>query len=232
VRATAARDLLVQAVLVTPLFESRWRWNTTRCLLVERFQGGRRVPPPILRMRADDSLARAFPDVVACGENLPAGDIAIPWEHPLVRQTMADCLEEAMDADGLVALLEALEEGAIERVALDTLQPSPFARAALTTRPYGFLDDAPLEERRTQAVLARRVIDARTADTLGQLDPAAIAAVKAEAWPDPRDAEELHEALGWMGYVTAAEAEPWSAWIAELAAGGRIQRDGERWYAV
>jgi ATP-dependent Lhr-like helicase len=232
VRASAARDLLVQAVLVTPLFESRWRWNTTRSLLVERFQGGRRVPPPILRMRADDTLARAFPDVVACGENLPAGDIAIPWEHPLVRQTMADCLEEAMDVDGLVATLEALEEGAIERVALDTLQPSPFARAALTTRPYGFLDDAPLEERRTQAVLARRVLDSRTAETLGRLDPAAIAAVKAEAWPDPRDAEELHEALGWMGYVTAAEAEPWSAWIAALAAGGRIQREGERWYAV
>jgi ATP-dependent Lhr-like helicase len=235
VRATVAKELLVQAVLVTPLFESRWRWNVTRSLVVERFRGGKRVPPPLLRMRADDTLAQAFPDVVACGETLPPGDIPVPWEHPLVRQTLADCLEEAMDADGLVATLAALEDGTIERVAVDTVQPSPFARAALSTRPYGFLDDAPLEERRTQAVLSRRVLDAKTAHTLGALDPAAIAAVQAEAWPDPRNLEEVHEALGWMGYVTEAEAardERWSAWLAELARAGRVVREGDRWFAV
>ncbi len=239
VRSTVARELLVQAVLVTPLFESRWRWNVTRSLLVERYQfgrgGGKRVPPPLLRMRADDTLAQAFPDVVACGETLPPGDIEVPWEHPLVRQTLADCLEEAMDADGLTATLAALEEQTIERVALDTVQPSPFARAALSTRPYGFLDDAPLEERRTQAVLARRVLDRRTAETLGALDPAAIAAVQAEAWPDPREAEEVHEALGWMGYVTVAEAARhagWPGWLAELERAGRVRREGERWFAV
>ena len=234
VRSTVAKELLVQAVLVTPLFESRWRWNATRSLLVERFQGGKRVPPPLLRMRADDALARAFPDAVACGETLPAGDIAVPWEHPLVRQTLADCLEEAMDADGLVATLAALEEDALERVAVDTVQPSPFARAALSTRPYGFLDDAPLEERRTQAVMARRVLDARTAETLGALDPAAIAAVQAEAWPDPRDAEEVHEALGWMGYVTREEAARagWTERLAALERAGRARLEGERWFAV
>ena len=232
VRSTVAKELLVQAVLVTPLFESRWRWNATRSLWVERFRGGKRVPPPLLRMRADDTLAQAFPDAVACGETLPPGDIEVPWEHPLVRQTLADCLEEAMDAEGLVATLAALEENSIERVAIDTVQPSPFARAALSTRPYGFLDDAPLEERRTQAVLARRVLDAKTAHTLGALDPAAIAAVQAEAWPDPRDCEEVHEALGWMGYVTTEEARPWASWLAELENARRVVREDGRWFAV
>ncbi|HEX6883008.1 MAG TPA: DEAD/DEAH box helicase [Planctomycetota bacterium] len=236
VRSTVARELLVQAVLVTPLFESRWRWNVARSLIVERFQGGKRVPPPLLRMRADDQLAQAFPDAVACGENLAPGDLAIPWEHPLVRQTLLDCLEEALDAEGLVATLRALEEGAIERVAIDTPQPSPLARAVLSIRPYGFLDDAPLEERRTQAVLARRVLDQKSAATLGALDPAAIEAVQREAWPDPRDAEELHEALSWMGWVETGELtrfeQDWRPWIEALAAAGRAVRVGERWYAA
>jgi ATP-dependent Lhr-like helicase len=187
-------------------------------------------------MRADDALARAFPDVVACGENLPPGDLAVPWEHPLVRQTLADCLEEAMDADGLVATLAALEEGAIGRAAVDTVQPSPFARAALSTRPYGFLDDAPLEERRTQAVMSRRVLDARKAEVLGALDPAAIEAVQREAWPDPRGAEEVHEALSWMGYVEQEELvrfeQDWRAWIAELVRAGRVVREGSRLFAL
>ena len=232
VRSTVAEELLVQAVLVSPLFASRWRWNVSRSLVVERFQSGKRVPPPLLRMRADDQLARAFPDVVACGENLAPGDIAIPWEHPLVRQTLRDCTEEAMDAAGLVETLRGLEDGSIERLAIDTLQPSPFARAALSSRPYGFLDDAPLEERRTQAVLSRRVLDSKTAATLGALDPAAIAAVKAEAWPDPRDAEEVHEALGWMGFVTVDEARDWLPWLSELESARRVVREGERFFAV
>jgi ATP-dependent Lhr-like helicase len=236
VRASVAKELLVQALLVTPLFASRWRWNASRSLVVERFQSGKRVPPPLLRMRADDQLAKAFPDAVACGENLPGGDLAIPWEHPLVRQTLADCLEEALDGEGLVATLKALEEGAIERHAIDTAQPSPFARAALSSRPYGFLDDAPLEERRTQAVLSRRVLDARTAETLGALDPVAIEAVQREAWPDPRNAEEVHEALSWMGYVEEGELtrfeQDWRPWIAELERAGRVARDGARFFAT
>ncbi len=232
VRARGARELLVQAVLATPLFGARWRWNVCRSLVVERFQGGKRVPPPLLRMRADDALAGAFPAAAACGETLPAGDLPIPWEHPLVRQTLEDCLGEAMDAEGLVELLEHLEEGSIERLALDTAQPSPLARSALALRPYGFLDDAPLEERRTQAVLARRVLDPRTASGIGALDPEAVRRVKDEAWPDPRDAEEVHEALGWMGFVTLDEARAWEPWLRALEGAGRVVREGERWFAV
>ncbi|MFO1008821.1 MAG: DEAD/DEAH box helicase [Planctomycetota bacterium] len=206
-RAKTVRSVVVQALLATPMFGTRWRWNTTRALLLERTSGGKRVPPPILRMRADDLLARAFPDVVACGENLPPGDLDVPEEHPMVGQTVHDCLHEAMDLDGLVAVLEGLESGRIERVVRDVSEPSPLARSILAARPYAFLDDAPLEERRTQAVYARRTSDARGASALGELDPAAIESVCAEAWPDPRDAEELHEALLWMGWLRDDELE-------------------------
>ena len=225
-------DLLRQAVLVAPMFNARWRWNVTRSLVVERFQGGKRVPAPLLRMRADDQLVKAFPDVVACGETLPPGDLVIPDDHPLVRQTLDDCLHEAMDVDGLIEVLEGLRTGAIERVAIDTPEPSPFARSVLSARPYGFLDDAPLEERRTQAVLSRRGADRRTQETIGRLDPAAVALVREQAWPDPRDAEEVHEALLWMGFVTEAEARPWSAWIDELVRAGRVVLEDGRIFAT
>ncbi|MCZ6598067.1 MAG: DEAD/DEAH box helicase [Planctomycetota bacterium] len=228
----SARDVLTQAILAAPMFETRWRWNATRSLLVERFQGGKKVPPPILRMRADDLLAEAFPQIVACGENLPPGDLPIPADHPIVAQTVDDCLNEAMDVDGFLGVLAGLRDGRIARVAIDTREPSPFARSVLSSRPYGFLDDAPLEERRTQAVYSRRVIDPKTAATLGKLDPDAVQRVREEAWPDPRDAEEVHEALSWMGYVTVDEARPWAEWIEELAKEQRIAREGDRWFAV
>src|SRR5262249_32734839 len=194
---------------------TRWRWNATRSLLLSRTRdGGRRVPPALQRMRADDLLARAFPQVLACGETLPAGDIPIPWEHPIVRQTIEDCLHEAMDVDGLVEVLNGLRQGRIRRVAIDTPEPSSFARGILNAMPYAFLDDAPLEERRAQAVMARRVLDPQIADTLGALDADAVARVREEAWPRPEDAEEAHEALLWMGYVTREEAAAfgWSGW--------------------
>lgn len=230
-RSGTVAELLRQAVLPTPMFAARWRWNVGRALLVPRFQGGRRVPAPLLRMRAEDELARAFPDALACGENLPAGDLSIPLEHPLVRQTLEDCLSEAMDVEGLRAVLEGMRSGAIEVVLRDTPEPSAFARAVLAIRPYGFLDDAPLEERRTQAVARRRVLDPRTADTLGQLDPEAVERVREEAWPRPTSAEEVHEALSWMGYATDAEAEAWAAWLAELRAQGRVSLEQGRWLA-
>jgi ATP-dependent Lhr-like helicase len=228
-------ELLKQAVLPLPMFSTRWRWNVTRSLLVERFQGGKKVPAPLLRMRADDQLVAAFPDAVACGETLPAGDLAIPEEHPLVGQTIEDCLREAMDVDGLVEVLHGLRGGRIRRVAIDTPEPSPFARSILSARPYSFLDDAPLEERRTQAVLTRRVLDDRSADTIGALDPAAVALVREQAWPDPRDAEEVHEALLWMGFVEQDEAPEWTEWLLELERAGRVRReggDGGRWFAT
>jgi ATP-dependent Lhr-like helicase len=153
-------------------------------------------------------------------------------EHPVVRQTVEDCLTEAMDVDGFLEVLEGLGDGRIERRAIDTAEPSAFARGILAARPYSFLDDAPLEERRTQAVMSRRVLDIRTADELGALDPEAIARVREEAWPQPQDAEEVHEALLWMGYVTVEEGADWQAWLDELAAAGRVVREGERFFAT
>ena len=228
-----ARDVLVQALLPQPMFETRWRWNATRALLVERARGGRRVPLRFQRMRAQDLLAAAFPDAVACGETLPPGDLTVPMDHPLVRQTVEDCLHEAMDVDGLLAVLRELEAGTIERVAVDTPEPSTFAGGILSSQPYTFLDDAPLEERRTQAVLRRRGgLDPRTLDSLGELDAEAVARVREEAWPCPEHAEEVHEALTWMGYVTSEEAAPWRPWLEALRAQGRVVLDAGRWQAV
>ena len=234
-----ARDLLVQALLDAPMFGTRWRWNLTRSLLVSRTQGGgKRVPTPLIRMRAEDELVRAFPSALACPETMPPGDLPVPWEHPLVRQTIEDCLHEAMDVEGFLEVLRGLRDGRIRRHAVDTREPSAFARGILNVMPYGFLDDAPLEERRTQAVSARRGLDPEIADTLGALDPDAVARVREQAWPEPESEEETHEALLWMGYVTEAEAEDsgWMEWIASLHAGGRVapfeSLEGPAWRAV
>jgi ATP-dependent Lhr-like helicase len=225
-----ARDVLVQALLAAPMFPTRWRWNAQRALLLERSRNGKRVPAALLRMRAEDLLVQAFPHAAACPETLPGGPLEVP-DHPLVRQTVEDCLTEPMDVDGFLEVLQALKDGRIERWAVDTVEPSSFARGILNAAPYSFLDDAPLEERRTQAVSARRVLDIRTADELGALDPDAVARVRDEAWPQPASAEEVHEALLWMGYVTAAEGADWAPWLAELRGAGRVVRDGDRYYA-
>src|SRR5437667_2593573 len=137
-----------------------------------------------------------------------------------------------MDAEGFIDVLRALRQGRIRRVAVDTTEPSAFARGILNAMPYAFLDDAPLEERRTQAVMSRRSLDPGTADTLGALDPEAVSRVREEAWPQPESAEEVHEALLWMGFVTAEEAAPWKVWIDELRAGGRIVLEGGRYFAA
>ena len=219
---------LRQAVLDSPMFTTRWRWNTSRSLLTPRAPAGKRLPAPILRMRADDLLAKAFPDAIACGENLPPGDIPIPEGHPVLDQTLEDCLHEAMDIDGLVAILEGLRDGTIERHTADTAEPSPLALGALAIGPYGYLDDAGLEERRARAV-SRGTLEV---DEVGVIDPAEIARVQEEAWPDPRSAEEVHEVLLWMGYVTAQEAEPWRPWIQELDAAGRLAIAEDRIFAA
>jgi ATP-dependent Lhr-like helicase len=235
----SARDLLVQALLAAPMFGARWRWNMTRALLLPRTQGGgKRVPTPLLRMRAEDLLVRAFPQVLACPETLPPGEMPVPWEHPMVRQTIEDCLTEAMDVEGFLDVLRGLRDGRIERIAVDTTEPSAFARGILNVAPYAFLDDAPLEERRTQAVMTRRGLSPELADTLGALDPDAVARVRSEAWPSPENAEEMHEALLWMGYASDAEAERsgWTPWLDELRDAGRaVAEDGPRgvrWIAV
>jgi ATP-dependent helicase Lhr and Lhr-like helicase len=211
------RDVLVQALLDAPMFETRWRWNANRALAVPRFRGGKKVPAPLQRMAAADLLALVFPDQVACLENVP-GDREIP-DHPLVTETLRDCLHEAMDVDGLERLLRAIESGEVACLSRDLTEPSPLAQEILGARPYAFLDDAPLEERRTQAVRSRRWLDPAQAAELGALDPEAIAAVCEEAWPDPRDAEELHDALVLHGALPAHA--PWRDWLHGLASEGR-----------
>ena len=201
---STAEDVLVQAMLDAPVFQTRWRWNTTISLAVPRFRGGRKVPAPLQRMLADDLLASVFPDAAACLENIP-GDRQLP-DHPLVNQTIRDCLGEAMDFQGLSRVLSRIHAGEIRLVTRDTPEPSPLSHEILNARPYAFLDDAPLEERRSQAVYARRASEPSTANDLGALDAAAIDRVRDEQRPDPRDADELHDALMTAGYLTAEEA--------------------------
>jgi ATP-dependent helicase Lhr and Lhr-like helicase len=204
----SVRDVLIQAFLDAPVFQTRWRWNSTISLAVPRNRGGRKVPPQLQRMMAADLMAAAFPDAAACLDNIP-GDRQIP-DHPLVGQTIRDCLEEAMDIDGLTAVLERIQRGQLRLVARDTAEPSVLAHEIVNARPYAFLDDAPLEERRTQAVLSRRASDPASAADLGRLDADAIARVRAEARPDPRDEDELHDALLTGGFLTADDLAPGS----------------------
>ncbi len=220
--SNTAEHVLVQALLDAPLFPARWRWNAVTALALPRFTGGKKTPPPLQRMKSEDLLAAVFPDQVACLENI-VGEREVP-DHPLVSQTMHDCLREAMDVDGLLAILRKLENGEIAIVARDLTVPSPLAAEVLNAAPYAFLDDAPLEERRTQAVQTRRWNEADSADDLGRLDPDAIAAVREEAWPQVRDADEMHEALTLLGFVTAAEVGTNPGWSERLQALAKTQR--------
>jgi ATP-dependent Lhr-like helicase len=190
----SVRSVLEQAVLASPLFTTRWRWDAGRALALPRFRGGKKVPPNIQRMRADDLLAAVFPEQQACPENLAAGDINIP-NHPLIREVMKDVLTEAMDIEGLERVLRGIAGGEIKCLAVDTPVASQFSHEILNANPYAYLDDAPLEERRARAVEMRRALPDSVLKEIGRLDPAAIAEVCDEAWPDVRDAEELHDAL-------------------------------------
>jgi ATP-dependent Lhr-like helicase len=187
------QELLEQAALASPIFGTRWRWDANRSLALLRFQGGAKIPPQIQRIRSDDLLASVFPDVAACQENIE-GDIKIP-DHPLVNEVMKDVLTEAMDLEGLKDLLRRMEDGSVRCLAVDTPVPSQFSHEILNANPYAYLDDAPLEERRARAVEMRRVLPESVLEEVGKLDPAAIAQVREEAWPDLRDADELHDLL-------------------------------------
>ena len=191
--AETVQPILEQAALASPIFGTRWRWDANRALALLRFQGGKKVPPQIQRMRSDDLLASVFPDVAACQENIE-GDIRIP-DHPLVNEVMKDVLTEAMDLEGLKNLLRGMADGRIRCVAVDTPVPSQFSHEILNANPYAYLDDAPLEERRARAVEMRRILPESVLEEVGKLDPAAIAQVREEAWPDVRDADELHDVL-------------------------------------
>jgi ATP-dependent Lhr-like helicase len=199
------RELLVQALLDAPMFTIRWRWNATRSLAVPRFRGGAKIAAPLQRMESENLLAAVFPDQLACLEHI-VGDREIP-DHPLVKQTIDDCLTEAMDIDGLEDVLRRIERGEIRCIARDLPEPSPLAAEILNARPYAFLDNAPLEERRTQAVYTRRASEKNGSDGLGILDSAAIEKVKKEAWPTAANADELHDALMLIGVMTRDELQ-------------------------
>ena len=224
-KSATAEPILVQALLDAPLFNVRWRWNATTALALPRFAGGRKVAPQLQRMKSDDLLASIFPDGVACLENI-VGERELP-DHPLVEQTLDDCLHEAMDSEGWLALLRRIENGDINLVARDLPAPSPLAAEILNARPYAFLDDAPLEERRTQAVINRRWSDPATTDDMGALDLDGIAGVAEEAWPAARNGDEVQEALVALALITQEEARAragWALWLEELAEAGRATR--------
>ncbi|PYL73410.1 MAG: ATP-dependent DNA helicase [Verrucomicrobia bacterium] len=199
------RELLVQALLDAPMFTIRWRWNATRSLAVPRFRGGAKIAAPLQRMESENLLAAVFPDQLACLEHI-VGDREIP-DHPLVTQTIDDCLTEAMDIDGLEEVLRRIEHGEIRCIARDLPEPSPLAAEILNARPYAFLDNAPLEERRTQAVYTRRASERNGSDGLGVLDAAAIEKVKTEAWPEATNPDELHDALMLIGAMPTEEIQ-------------------------
>jgi ATP-dependent helicase Lhr and Lhr-like helicase len=223
--SNTVRPLLVQALCAAPMFTARWRWSATIALALPRFRGGKKVAAPLARMAAEDLLTAIFPDQVACAENLP-GELEIP-HHPLIQQTIRDCLEEAMDIEGLEQLLRRLESGQVIVLARDVVEPSPLALEVLSARPYAFLDDAPLEERRTQAVMSRRWLDPQTASDIGKLDPEAIQRVREEAWPDAANADELHDAMLWLTFLTGEEVARQTGWeelIGALAIQKRVTK--------
>jgi ATP-dependent Lhr-like helicase len=224
-------DVLTQAVLDSPMFTARWRWNASRALAVLRFAGGRRVPPPIQRMRSDDLLAAVFPDQAACGDNMVGNKIRIP-DHPLVTETIRDCLHEAMDLDGLKTILDAVGAGEIRTVAIDTAEPSPLSHEILNSNPYAYLDDAPLEERRARAVQMRRTLGSDAGD-IGALDPAAIEEVFSESWPVVRDADELHDAL--LTLIVLPPVPEWKGFFEDLVKMRRVKviaRGGQEFWVA
>ncbi len=233
VRASNVRQAVEQSILYTPLFPTRFRWNAQRALAVPRNRGGKKVPPQIQRMISDDLLAAIFPAQVGCQENI-TGPLEIPG-HPLTRQTVTDCLYEAMDIERLTEILGRIERGEIRLHARDTTEPSPFAHEILNARPYAYLDDAPLEERRTRAVSLRRVLPEDARD-LGALDPAAIARVRDEARPAPRDPDELHDVLLSLFAVPADAGPAWQPWFDALVDAGRAATvrttDASFWFAA
>ena len=212
--SNSVRSVLIQAMIAAPMFAARWRWIASTSLALPRFRGGKKIPAPLQRMRAEDLMASVFPDQLACAENI-LGEREIP-DHPLVRQAIHDCLYEAMDIEGLERVLRQIEQGDIAVIARDLPAPSPLAMEILNARPYAYLDDAPLEERRTQAVIGRRWAEDATSGDLGRLDAAAIERVRSEAWPDATTHDELHDALLGLGFLTDDEVAANASWRALL----------------
>jgi ATP-dependent Lhr-like helicase len=218
--SNTVREVLLHAVLAAPMFTTRWRWNASRSLALLRFSNGKKVPPQIQRMKAEDLLAAVFPDAIACQDNMTGERERCIPDHPLVQETLRDCLTEAMDIEGLTEVLQRIETGAITCVAVDTPAPSVFSHEILNANPYAFLDDAPLEERRARAVELRRTLPAELAGEVGALDAAVIDEVVKESWPVVRDADELHDALLTLVWVPELESASWEAFFPRLVESG------------
>ncbi|HUR42267.1 MAG TPA: DEAD/DEAH box helicase [Verrucomicrobiae bacterium] len=218
-KPATAREILVQALIDAPMFNTRWRWNATTALAIRRMIKGKRAPPQFQRSDSDDLLCMVFPEQVACAENIE-GDREVP-DHPLVKQTVHDCLHEVMDVDGFLEVLRRMDAGEIKVVARDLAAPSPLAHAVLSTRPYAFLDDGAAEERRTRMVNTHRQMDLETASAIGNIDPAAIERLRNEVQPEPVSADELHDALVVHGFLMRDEGKPWRAWFDQLIAARR-----------
>ena len=227
------REVLVQAVLQSPLFTSRWRWCACRALAILRFKNGKKTPPNILRMLADDLLAAVFPDAAACQDNLAGKDIELP-DHLLIEEVMKEVLTQALDLPGFNAVLNRILDGSIQCLAVDTPLPSPFAHEILNANPYAFLDDAPLEERRARAVELRRVVPDAVLQGAGRLDPSAIQLVQEQAWPKIRSADELHDLLQTL--IAFPEDQQYQSFFITLSSTGRassVELKGIRfWYAT
>ncbi len=224
--SNTVRHLLIQALLDAPMFETHWRWCATIALAIQRNRNGKKVPAQFQRNDAEDLVAQIFPDQIACFENI-AGEREVP-DHPLVNQTLYDCLHEVMDIDGLESVLQGIESGKIDVISRDLTTPSVLAQEILNARPFAFLDDAPAEERRTLAVKSRRYVDDADVQDLSQLDPAAIGKVREEAWPLIRNAEELHDALLLHGFLREEEA---FRGVSTNPDGSYTDRNAEQWMA-
>jgi ATP-dependent Lhr-like helicase len=229
-KAETACDVLVQALLDAPMFGTRWRWNAAVALAVRRVRNGKRLPPQFQRADSEDLLAVVFPDQLACAENLTG--LRIVPDHPLVRQTVEDCLHETMDKDGFLRLLQRIEDGSVEVVCRDLAAPSALAHAVIGAKPYAFLDDGEAEERRTRAITTQRLFEPKDAADLGRLDPEAIARVRAEAWPEIGNHDELHDALVVHGFLTTPEVEPWKKLLERLREERRVIYHDGLWVAV
>ncbi len=229
-KSATAKDVLVQALLDAPMFGTRWRWDASIALALRRMQNGKRLPAPFQRADSEDLLTVVFPDQVACAENL-TGPRAIP-DHPLVKQTIDDCLSETMDVDGFLALLARIEDGTVEVICRDLTGPSPLSHAVIGARPYAFLDDGDAEGRRTRSISTQRQMEPRDAADLGRLDPGAIERVIAEAQPEIGNHDELHDALVVHGFLTQPEVDAWKAPLARLREERRVVFHEGLWVAV
>jgi ATP-dependent Lhr-like helicase len=224
------KEVLQQAALLSPLLETRWRWDANRALALLRFWNGKKIPLQVQRTRSADLLSSVFPDAAMCQENAD-GPIRVP-DHPLVREVMKDIFQEALDLEGLKDVLRKIRSGEIKCIAVDTPVPSVFSHEILNSNPYAYLDDAPLEERRARAVEMRRTLPESVLQEVGALDPAAIGEVRTDAWPDVRDADELADALqtfialpeNFQPLNHPAPAQVWRGYLETLRQSNRATR--------